>query len=930
MSKYLQSLIIICLFTSSIFAESDFELVNKGKAAPVLIDPADSETVKTVAGHFCDDVKLVAGVKPEQISALGDSKTVILVGTIGKNKLIDQMIKSDQIDISEVKGQWEAFLITVVDQPFPNVEKALVIAGADRRGTSFGLFEVSKRIGVSPWYWWADVHPIKSSSISLEVTSHVEGSADVKYRGIFLNDEDWGLKPWAANNIDQDIKDIGPKTYARIFELLLRLKANFIWPAMHPCTKAFYYYPENPKVADKYSIIVGSSHCEPMLRNNVDEWENNFVNEYGKTPGPWRYDTNKDEIYKYWEDRVKQAKNFDNIFTIGMRGIHDGSMPGGKNFEDKLRLMNEVISDQRGMIEKHIGSPEKVPQVFCPYKEVLKLYQAGIELPDDVTVVWPDDNHGYVRNLSTPEEQKRSGGSGIYYHLSYWGAPYDYLWLSSISPALISYEMSKSYAYGADQLWVFNVGDIKPAELEMEFSLELARNVKEWPPGKAMDFVRKWATREFGEAFADEIFEIKKSYYRLGHECKPEHLLNVKFSQAEMDQRLAEYSRITKLAEDLYAKMPENRRDAFFQLILYPVKAANLMNQKHFYARMAKEQTGKQHQEYATKSRMAFEQIKEITEYYNTKMSGGKWSKMMSWRPRGQKVFNMPSFKPSRKSIEMAVDKASVKAPMAVKDGVLCGTVTEIVDAAKGGTARFVFEATMKGKQDLYFQVSGQDEKHDSWWISINDHPAMIAENHAKDGEWMWRKVASVELMEGKNSLTISQREPGAKIKAISVGKPIEKDLEPFICMAATDFYASKPGLHAQVKEIDGLGLGGKGLTTMPFTSPGLTEKELDKAASIEYEFQTDTSFLELQVRCLPTHRIHMGKALRYAVSVDDGPVQVVDVNAPSKSAAWTMNVMRGFSVGKSSHKLQMRQIHKIRIFFLDAGLVINRLDLFK
>ena len=906
----------------------DFVVVKDGKVAPILVDEADSETVKMVANHFCNDMKLVSGVASEQISALNGSQNVILAGTIGSSKMIDQLITQQKIDVRKVKGQWEAFLITVVENPFPNVHKALVIAGADRRGTAFGLFEVSKRMGVSPWYWWADIHPKKMSSISVKFGNYIEGPADVKYRGIFLNDEDWGLKPWAARKMDTDIKDIGPKTYARIFELLLRLKANFIWPAMHPCTKAFYYYPENGIVADKYAIVVGASHCEPMLRNNVDEWKKNFVKEYGKRPGPWRYDINRDEIYKYWEDRVKQAKNYENVYTVGMRGIHDGAMPGGKNFEDKLRLMDEVIADQRGMLKKHVNKNEsKIPQIFCPYKEVLKLYQAGIKLPEDVTVVWPDDNHGYIRNLSTPEEQKRSGGAGIYYHMSYWGSPHDYLWLSSISPALISYEMSKAYAYGNDRLWVFNVGDIKPAELEMEFALELARDVKKWTPEKAMGFVRKWAVREFGEKFADRIVDIKKSYYRLGHECKPEHLLKVKFSQKEMTERLTEYARISTEAEKLYTEMPANRKDAFYQLILYPVKGADLMNQKHLYARMACNEVGEYSAQYAKRAQSAFEKIKQMTEFYNTKMSGGKWDRMMSWRPRGLGVFNMPSISPKRKSIPLDPEKAELKAPMAVKGGVLCGTASKRVEADEGGSAKFVFNSPNKAKKDLFFLARCSDVSHDSWWLKLNDNTAISANNHVTGSDWQWRKVASVELRKGKNILTVSQREPGARIKAISIGKPEQKTSTPTITIAATDCKNSTDGKFAKWQIVDSLGVGGKGLTTMPFTSPTLKDDELDKAPSCKYQFKAEAGSCELQIRCLPTHRIHKGRALRYAVSIDDGPVQIVDVNNSSHSRPWYSNVMRGYSVGKSFHKLKSRKIHKIRLFFLDAGLVVNRLD---
>jgi hypothetical protein len=287
----------------------------------------------------------------------------------------------------------------------------LVIAGSDRRGTAYGIFHLSRLMGVSPFVWWADVFACKEKSSYMFQVPYISKEPSVQYRGIFINDEDWGLQPWAAKNMDTDIKDIGPKTYAKVFELLLRLKANYIWPAMHPCTRAFYYYKQNPKVADDYAIVVGSSHAEPMLRNNVFEWAVNFENEYGKKSGEWRYDTNKDIVYNYWNDRVKQATNYESVFTVGMRGVHDSGMPGPKDADEKLKLLEQIITDQRQMLQNNFKKqPDKLPQIFVPYKEVLSLYRRGMKLPDDITIIWPDDNHGYIRQLPNEAEQKRSGG----------------------------------------------------------------------------------------------------------------------------------------------------------------------------------------------------------------------------------------------------------------------------------------------------------------------------------------------------------------------------------------------------------------------------------------------------------------------------------------------------------------------------------------
>jgi hypothetical protein len=616
-----------------------FRIVNNNQSVPILYDQNDADVVGICAKALADDIELITDISPALKTSLqADVDAAIIAGTLGKSKPIDNMVKTGKLSVNTIEGKWESFLIQVVDNPLAGINKALVICGSDPRGTAFGVFELSKRLGVSPWVYWADVIPAKQKNLKVSIDKIVMGWPSVKYRGIFLNDEDWGLKPWAARHMDTDIEDIGPRTYAHIFELMLRLKANYIWPAMHPCTKAFFYYKENPKVAAQYSIVLGSSHCEPMLRNNVDEWKNNFTEEYGKQPGPWRYDTNEKEIKRYWEDRVKQVdeQNIEAVFTVGMRGIHDSGLPGPETIEGKVDLLNKIIVDQRNLLSVNLGKDvARITQIFCPYKEVLDIYNAGARIPDDVTLVWADDNFGYIRKLSTPKEQQRSGGSGVYYHLSYWGAPEDYLWLCSTSPSLISYEMSKAYAYGANRLWVFNVGDIKPAEMEIEFAMDLAWNVNAWQPEKAEGYIEEWAARTFGKDYAKEIAEIKTVYYRLAASGKPEHIDKIEFSEKEINARLAAYQEIARKAEDLKNLIPEHLQDAYFQLLLYPVLGAAYLNEKHFYAQRGE----------INKSKQAYDEIRKLTDIYNEEIAGGKWNGIMNMSPRNRQVFGMPEIK---------------------------------------------------------------------------------------------------------------------------------------------------------------------------------------------------------------------------------------------------------------------------------------------
>jgi len=642
---------------------SAFPLVKAKQAPAIYIDKADAEVVSIAATCFSRDIHSVTGVQPAiQNVQTPSSGYAVIGGTIGSSKLIDQLIANHKIDISKVKGQWETFSISVVNMPLPGVKQALVIAGSDRRGTAYGFFELSRMIGVSPLVWWADVTPQHHDQLYITPGTSIVGPPSVKFRGIFINDEDWGMQPWAAKNMDKDIKDIGPNTYAHIFELLLRLKANYIWPAMHPCTKAFWYYKENPVVADRYAIVLGASHCEPILRNNVFEWADNYENEYGQKPGEWRYDVNHDQILNYWQTRATEAARIDAVYTVGMRGIHDGSMPGPKDKKEKVKLLENVIADQRAMLAKTDAKPaDAIPQIFCPYKEVLDLYQDHMKLPDDITICWADDNHGYIRQVSNPTEQKRSGGSGVYYHFSYWGAPHDFLWLSSVSPTLTSYEMSKAYQFGADKVWVFNVGDLKPAELEIEFAMDLAWDIKKWAPEKAHEYPKAWAAETFGAAFAEPIAHIKAEYYRLAASAKPEHIDAVSFTEAEANQRLTDYEKLSNEAEALAKKIPASLQDAYFELILYPVKGADLMNQKILYAKKsllssyllgdsfygnnssdAYKKIQKEVSEDVQKAKNAFEQIHVLTQKYNEQIAKGKWNGIMSDHPRDQKVFKMP------------------------------------------------------------------------------------------------------------------------------------------------------------------------------------------------------------------------------------------------------------------------------------------------
>ncbi len=660
---------------------ADFPIVINGRAASILVHPAEAEVVRIAAGLFAEDVARVAGVRPDVVissDAAGIAGPVLIIGTVGKSALLGDLASSGKLDPKAIEGQWEAFQVDAIADPFPGVEKALVVAGSDRRGTAFGVFELSKTIGISPWAWWADAPVTRRPTLIVSADHHVQGPPSVKYRGIFLNDEDWGLQPWAAKTFEPECGAIGPKTYAKVCELLLRLKANYLWPAMHECTRAFNSFTENKVVADRYAIVMGSSHCEPMLRNNVSEWHDSPEN-------PWDPATNLPAILEYWEQRVRENGRYENIYTVGMRGIHDSGMPGSGTVEERRDRLEEIIRLQRGMLARHVDpDPARIPQMFCPYKETLEYYRSGMKVPEDVTLIWPNDNFGYIRQLPDEHERDRSGGHGVYYHLSYCGRPHDYLWLGSASPAMVWHEMTKAHALGVRQLWVVNVGDLKAVEAGMTLFLEMAWDIDSYGPDVQARFLEDFAVAQFGVERGPAISGLLDEYFRLCSIRKPEHmgfnrvyfgdkpphvaaqateppretyedqegcsilehwLDPVKDSgwshepgRDEAGHLMSRWMDLARRTEEIGANLDPAAADAYFQLVEYPCCAGAAMAEKIISAEKAR-RTGAD--VWMHRSEEALRRIEQLTERYNA-LNGGKWKGMMDHRPRRLSVFNMP------------------------------------------------------------------------------------------------------------------------------------------------------------------------------------------------------------------------------------------------------------------------------------------------
>ncbi len=617
-----------------------FPLVHDAQAAPLWIAAEEMPGVKRAAGDFREDVGRVSGVRPEiSMAATPPHGRCVIIGTLGHSPLVDGLVKAGKLEVSQIAGKWESFVVAVVAQPAPDVEQALVIVGSDKRGTIYGLYELSEQMGVSPWYWWADVPPEHHDALYVAVGAHVVGPPAVKYRGIFLNDEAPDLTNWirakfgnvapSANPpIPPRVANYGHEFYTRLFEVMLRLRANYLWPAMWG--NAFNEDdPDNAWLADEYGIVMGTSHQEPMLRAQM-EWDRRYL----KTIGHWNYAENPEVLVQFWREGIRRNKNYESIVTMGLRGANDTPMaPGGPAANQAL--LEKIVDVQRGILRDEVNPDvTRVPQVWCLYKEVQDFYAAGMRVPEDITLLWSDDNWGNLRRVPTAAERARRGGAGVYYHFDYHGGPRSYQWINTSPIAKIQEQMTWAKRYGADRIWIVNVGHFKGYEFPTEYFLNLAWDPARWTNDQLDEFTRAWAAREFGPAHAAEIAEIVTKTTKYTGRRKPELLATNTYSlidYREAETVMADYAAVAARAEQIAGELPAEKRDAFFELVLFPAKAAANL-QALYYA--AGRNALYAHQGRASANAMAAETQARFeadaalrTEFDRT--AGGKWEHFM-------------------------------------------------------------------------------------------------------------------------------------------------------------------------------------------------------------------------------------------------------------------------------------------------------------
>ncbi|WP_066220307.1 glycosyl hydrolase 115 family protein [Formosa haliotis] len=909
-----------------------FEIYSSKSEAIILYDKNASALDSVTANLLADDIYKVTNYKPKVITDIKQAKGhVIVIGRVDSD-LVNQFI--DDKNIKEgFKNQWESYLYKTITNPTKTIDKAFVIAGTNPRGTAYGVFNISKIIGVNPWYWWADVPVKKSKELIINQPEYYSKAPSVKYRGIFLNDEDWGLQPWAEKSFEPETGDIGPKTYAKIFELLLRLNANSIWPAMHPSTKAFFHYPGNPKMAALYNIVLGSSHAEPMLRNNVDEWDK-------KSFGSFNYKTNKTNVYEYWKDRVKAARDIDAIYTIGMRGVHDSGMEGVKNIEEAIAVLNEVIVDQRGLIKKYIN-PEaaNVPQAFTVYKEVLDLYKNGLEVPEDITLVWTDDNYGYIRALSNADEQKRAGGGGVYYHASYWGRPHDYLWLSAINPYLIQEEMMKAYNLNNKEIWILNVGDIKPAEYNTQLFLDMAYDAEQFQKSEYVStHQQQFFSDIYGNELGSEIAEIKNTYYQLAFERKPEFMgwsqtekttpiyntaYNTLANGDEIEQRIHAYQTIEKQVQKIENQLPKEFKSSFIQLVSYPVEGAANMNKKFLYRdkAMTYAQEGrKSAAHYKDLSAKAYDKMVSLTKKYNG-LNNGKWQGIMDMKPRRLPVFDNPEINLAENS-DKDVIGITLEDTLKTREGI-------------DKLPTFYVNETLSHFIDIYLKSANKAHwKFDALpnWITATKTSGRLNEKNLERRiqlsiNWnLWKKAGK------PNSVTLKIKAEGFEknlqinISDSYVNVPknsiVEKNGKAIVY--ANNFMNNEKKEGLTWKELKGLGHSKSSMQASPLSAKSVLDQP--KAPVLSYEFFTETITEKamIDIVAMPTHPLNTDGKIRIAVQWNDEPIKIIDFKTKGRSDEWKQNVLRNKAIKHIQAPIKNKGKQTLKVYPVDAGVLLD------
>ncbi len=931
-----------------------FLLSSSGKSAPLCVSSKDYAGVLRIAKLFQIDIRNVTNVEPtlsidkiptaKELASPIFSGGIVLIGTLGKSPLIDKLVQEKKIDVSGIKGKWEVFLIQVVEKPFPNVERALVIAGSDRRGTIFGMFDISAQIGVSPLYWWADVPVKKHSEIFVLPGKYIQEEPKIKYRGIFINDEAPAFSGWTIEKFG----GFNHNVYEHVFELILRLKGNYLWPAMWG--RAFYDDdPESPKLANEYGIVIGTSHHEPMMRAH-DEWRR-----YGS--GAWNYETNKETLRKFWREGIERMNSNESVVTVGMRGDGDEPMAEGTAID----LLERIINGQRKILEEVTGKKaEETPQMWALYKEVQEYYDKGMRVPEDIMLLLCDDNWGNIRKLPKLDDlsaevalpalslvagvadKPRKGGYGIYYHFDYVGGPRNYKWLNT-SPISRTWEqMNLAYKYGVKDLWIVNVGDIKPLEFPIQFFLDFAWDPDQIPVESLQEYTKLWAQEQFGEKYAEDIADIISKYTKYNARRKPELLAPDTYSlihYREAEKVVSDYNRLSEKAEKIYESIPTEYKDAYYQLVLYPVKACANLNELYFtvaknrmYAKQGRILTN----ELAEKAKKLFAKDSELSNYYNKVVSGEKWNHMMDQIHIGYTYWQQPP-----KSVMPEVEEIKIS------DGADMGIMVEDSDkwwlvpddsvGTREKSEAILPEFDIYQQQTFYIEIFNRGQNafdykvtSETPWLKINPKEGSVDKEQRVFVSVDWQKAPTGKQ---KTPITITGPNKNKAVIYAVINNPTSPKREQvkgfvesngYVSIEAENYTKAIGSELVKWKIIPDLGRTSSAITTFPVTAK--SELPKDNSPRLEYKvhlFNSDK--VKVNVYLSPTLNFH-NTSLRYAISFDDEQPQIINIHEDTTLQAWEKWVSENIIIKVSEHKIANPGQHTLKFWFVDSGVVLQKI----
>ncbi|MCP9199124.1 glycosyl hydrolase 115 family protein [Gramella sp. GC03-9] len=902
--------------------ENEFALVDRNSVASILYDSEDEKLIDISANFFADDVQKVTGKGPELITSTSNvNGNLVIIGSIGNSRFIDDLIEKDKIDISEIRGDWERFIIQTVQNPYPGVEQALVIAGSDKRGTAYGVFTLSKEIGVSPWYWWADAPVQKKQNLFVQNKSYVAEGPSVKYRGIFINDEAPALTNWARENYG----GFNHEFYEKVFELILRNKGNYLWPAMWRPTVFATDDPENLRLADEYGIVISTSHHEPMMRYH-EEWDRYDA-------GEWNYETNAENLQKFWRGGIERMGDYESVVTVGMRGDGDEAMGEGT----AVNLLKRIIADQRTIIEDVTGKPaEETPQVWALYKEVQDYYDKGMRVDDDILILLADDNWGNVRILPKKEDLDHKGGYGMYYHFDFVGGPVSYRFLNVTQIEKVWEQMNLAYEWGVEDLWIVNVGDIKPMELPISFFLDFAWNA-EMKAQDLPDYYKDWATQQFGEDHAEEIAGILSDYTKYSARRTPEMLKPDTYSldnYREAERILSEYEQLLKKSRAIYKKLPETHQAAFYQLVLFPIEMSSNLNQMYVAAaknnRYAMQDRASTNM-YAEKVKERFFKDAELTKYYHDTLANGKWNHMMAQNHIGYTSWNEPS-----------VNRMPKITYIQNQDRAGIGYVLENGESSRwnpGGLnskkfspfdpindQEYYIEIFNRGKEKLDYSLNPKND-----WIQLSSKSGMVEYEEKVFISIDWDRVPK-DTEKGELVLSGAGQE-------FNIEVPLRKDVPEasgfvedngVISIEAANFTNKINSEDISWTVVPNMGRTNSAVIVEPANAERQTPGP--NTPHLEYEFTIfDEGDLKIDTYLSPTLNFKKNEGLKYAIAIDDAEPQIINIHEGDIKPDWeypewwNKSVTDHIRIKPSEHKNIKAGTHTLKIWMVDPGVVFQK-----